>query len=498
MKEIELVPNASALIEATRSIGYTTESALSDIIDNSITANSRNIWVSFNADVNTPYVAILDDGIGMDNSKLRQAMMYGSNDPVFKREKVDLGRFGLGLKTASMSQCRQLIVISKTKNSKMSGLMWDLDFLRDKQKWTVLELESEDINKNLLQCELEIGISGTVVIWKKLDRLLENESGLATEILSRKMYDTRNHVGLVFHRFIDKTMNSKVSFYMNKQIIKSIDPFMSNKASKIMDSETFTIRYLDNNKRALEDQVTLTPYTLPHPSKNTQEDKELLQLFQELKLSQGFYVYRGDRLIIWGTWFKLLRNDEIYKLARIKVDIPNTLDFSWSLDIKKSSATPPHELRPAFRKIVESISLKSADKFKYRKKIEESKTKEKIWDKFESHKGYEYHINREHQIVKEIHSALDKDDKFKFDILLRNIETKIPINSIFVDFSSDKYNLDNSLEVDETYNFAFKYLSSSSNIYDLEILYLKLLEIDIFFEKKEVVDMAKEKIANAL
>lgn len=497
MKEIELIPNASSLIEATRSIGYTTESAISDIIDNSITANSRNIWVNFNADISTPYVAIIDDGIGMDIEQLKQAMMYGSNDPVFKRDKSDLGRFGLGLKTASMSQCRQLIVISKTSKSSLSGLMWDLDYLKNKQKWTVLKLEEEDIERNFQLCNMRIEHNGTIVIWKNLDRLLENESGLASEVLSKKMYDTNNHIGLVFHRFIDKSSYDKVNFYMNNQKIKSIDPFMSNKANKTMDPEKFSIKYIENN-RTYEDFVTLTPYTLPHPSKYTQEDKEMIHVFQELKLVQGFYVYRGDRLIIWGTWFRLLRNDEIYKLARIKVDIPNTLDFSWSLDIKKSSAAPPHELRQAFRKIVENISIKSAEKYKYRKKIEEGGLKEKVWEKLEGNNGYEYHINRQHQIVKEVYSLLKNEDKFKFDILLRNIETKIPLNSIFVDFSSDKYNLENSLENDEIYKFAFDYLSSYSNIHDLDLLYQRLITIDIFFEKKEIVDKAKEALKHAI
>lgn len=106
--DINLSPRPSALLESLRSIGYTLETALADIIDNSITANSSSISVRFAWNNGDPWIAIIDDGDGMSNDELINAMRFGSRNPVEKRAKNDLGRFGLGMKTASISQCRHL------------------------------------------------------------------------------------------------------------------------------------------------------------------------------------------------------------------------------------------------------------------------------------------------------------------------------------------------------------------------------------------------------
>lgn len=132
MKAIDLPPFAPILIESTRAIGYSLEAAIADIIDNSIAADASNVHVRF-FPVDEPYLAIIDDGCGMDDEEITQAMQYGSANPLEERSRKDLGRFGLGLKTASLSQCRQLTVVSK-KGSHYVGRRWDIDFVNSTGK----------------------------------------------------------------------------------------------------------------------------------------------------------------------------------------------------------------------------------------------------------------------------------------------------------------------------------------------------------------------------
>lgn len=498
MKEIELVPNPSSLIEATRSIGYSLETSIADLLDNSVTAGAKNIWITFESDINSPYVSILDDGCGMNENNLRNAMMYGSSDPVFVRNKNDLGRFGLGLKTASMSQCRQLTVISKSINSEINGLIWDLDFLRKHGKWSVLELSKKDLEERILDARFYQLDSGTLIIWNTLDRLFEGSSEKSSEILSKKMTETRDHLSLVFHRYIEGDCVKQINIYMNNNLLQSIDPFMSNKSTKIMDPERFKVNYLDNNKNHKEDYVTITPYVLPYPDKFTLEEKKIYMEKDSLKLGQGFYVYRNHRLIIWGTWFKLLRLEDSYKLARVKVDIPNTLDFMWSLDIKKSTATPPHELKPVLKKIIEQITDRSTLKFTYRKKLEENKEYYHIWDKLKSNQGNEYKINREHPIYNDIIQNLSKKEKNSFEFLIKIIESKLPLNSIFIDFAGDNFKKDNVIIEDEYYEIAKKYLSICSSLIEIEEASNRLIKLDIFEGKKELIEKIKKEAIECL
>ena len=105
------IPEASSMIETFRAIGYSIEAAVADIIDNSISARAKNIWINFEWEGSETWLAVKDDGSGMNNDELVQAMRPDSKNPLDDRSTKDLGRFGLGLKTASFSQCRLLSVI---------------------------------------------------------------------------------------------------------------------------------------------------------------------------------------------------------------------------------------------------------------------------------------------------------------------------------------------------------------------------------------------------
>lgn len=253
---VYLPPNAGNLLDSMRAVGYTLESAVADLIDNSISAGASQVDIHFSP-VNHPYFIILDNGTGMNQTELQAAMRHGSQSPHNKRAATDLGRFGLGLKTASISQCQKLTVISKNSNS-IAVACWDLDYLRRTNDWL---LQIPDVNEICARLgttfeQLIPYQTGTVVLWEDLDLFTTGWSTLS-EAFNHKMEPLRSHLSLVFHRYLSGEAGAfRISF--NGHFIKPSDPFLSNNSyTQKLQSEVFRIE---------GSFVKVQPYILPHIS----------------------------------------------------------------------------------------------------------------------------------------------------------------------------------------------------------------------------------------
>lgn len=427
MKTKSLPPYAPTLIESTRAIGYSLEAAVADIIDNSIAANAKNVDIYF-FPVDGAYIAILDNGKGMTEEEIDVAMQYGSKNPTEERDKKDLGRFGLGLKTASLSQCRCLTVISK-QGDNLEGRQWDIDHVTEVGDWSLNILDEEDIQQIPQFDELIKHESGTLVVWQKLDRLKAGEINFELS-LGRKIDRVRDHLSLVYHRYLaGESGITKLKLSINGEKIKGIDPFLTDKSVQAMDDETLVIQ---GNK------ILVRPYILPHISKLTSDEIKMLGGKDGLRKQQGFYVYRNKRLLVWGTWFRMMRQGDLSKLARIRVDIPNTLDDLWTLDIKKSSALPPAEVRKNLEIIINQIAERSKRTWTFRGKKEVSDTETHVWNRMKNKQGgYYYEINREHPLVQQMIKA-NPDIEVSLNVLLRQIEMGLPLNQLYVDLNNDE------------------------------------------------------------
>ena len=327
MKTIDLPPYAPTLMESTRAIGYSIEAAIADIIDNSIAAKASQIDIDF-FPIGESYISVLDNGCGMTQEELVSAMQYGSRNPLEDRAVDDLGRYGLGLKTASLSQCRVLTVISKTRGS-IIGAQWNLNHVQSAESWSLILFDSDEANQYPGIYKLKAYASGTLVVWQDLDKFAVGENDMA-EAFSRKMGLIREHLSLVFHRYLSGEPGlKKLEIKMNDERVEPQDPFLSKKSTQLMDEETIIVR---------GQKVKVTPYILPHTSKLTQKELKALGGKDGLRKNQGFYVYRNKRLLVWGSWFRLMRQGDLSKLARVQVDIPNSLDDLWTLDIKNGIA----------------------------------------------------------------------------------------------------------------------------------------------------------------
>lgn len=425
MKTVNLPPFAPTLMESTRSIGYSIEAAIADIIDNSIAAEASMIDLDFFPI--DAYISILDDGYGMDEEALQLAMQYGSKNPLDIRENNDLGRYGLGLKTASLSQCRKLTVISK-QDCNIVGMRWDLDHVIASEKWSLIILEEDEFKEVPNFKKLEEKKTGTLVVWQDLDKFSIGESDIETAF-SNKMSITREHLSLVFHRFLSGEPGlKKINIFMNGLSIEPQDPFLLGKSTQLMDEEVVNIR---------GSAVKIKPYILPHISNLTKDELDKLGGKDGLRKSQGFYVYRNKRLLVWGTWFRLMRQGDLSKLARVQVDIPNSLDDLWTLDIKKSTATPPDEVKQNLKIIIEKIASGSKRTWTYRGKKETKDSIVHIWNAMNIRGSKYYSINRDHPIVT---TFIDKypESKKLIDVLLKEIETNIPLNSLYIDLTGDQ------------------------------------------------------------
>lgn len=437
MREIDSAPNASSLMESTRSIGYSFESAIADIIDNSISAGAKNIKI-FSAPSADPFVAILDDGCGMSEEELREAMRYGSN-PNNERAEGDLGRFGLGLKMASLSQCRVLTVASK-KDFDISICRWDLDLVIDRNEWVLQVFDSNEMGKMPLLNNLRDQRRGTLVVWEKLDRMPNTQSSIS-QSMADNLDAARQHISLTFHRFMNEEAGThKISIELNNDPITPSDPFLSKHPSTDLLPEERII--IDG------EEVVIKPFILPHPSKIKAADSKLMGGKENLRRLQGFYIYRNKRLIVPGTWFRLTSTRELRNLARVRVDIPSSLDFLWEVDIKKSSATIPPLLKGAFIQFLGNVTSRSERIYAFKGKRSPDDKLTYVWDRLDCRGEYKYAINRDHPLINNIKKELGEDSCKNLDRLLDVIEQSVPYSTIYADMGSGN-DLKGSVQDDE-------------------------------------------------
>lgn len=420
-------PNPRSTINSYRSFGYNLSTAIADIIDNSISANAKKIDIDYKWQGKNSLIAIIDNGNGMNLEELVSAMTPGSKDPDEVRNENDLGRFGMGLKTASFSQCKRLTVITKKDGYKTIKRCWDIDYINEVEEWVLLDYISDFSFLELLN-EYD---SGTVVLWENLDRIVGNvqeNNETVKNAFYQEMSSVKEHLSLVFHRFLE---NSKIQLISNSYPIEPWNPFLYNLTTK---PEMGLPAKIAGN-------VDVTYYILPHMSRISPEEYEKsggpLGWFNQ----QGFYIYRGDRLLVSGDWLGLEKKRDYSKLARIAVNFPNTDDFAWNLDIKKSTATPPIEIRRELSRIARAAIKKSAKVYNWRgqKSIsdhQESIGVEMLWNDITNREGIKkYKINRKHLIIKQ---ALELEGSNKIiSKTLKLIENNIPLELILYNQNED-------------------------------------------------------------
>jgi hypothetical protein len=419
-------PNPGALIESLRAFGYSPETAVADLVDNSITAEARNIDITFSWSGSHSRVVIADDGRGMTMDQLVDAMRAGSTSPSETRAPSDLGRFGLGLKTASFSQGRVLTVLTKTVDTEVTVRRWDLDEVVKTGEWRLLHGATSWAES--LVAPLAAMPSGTVVVWEDLDRLV-GASDVEDLGAQRQFFDTADrvssHLSMTFHRFLNR---NRIKLRINNRPVDQWDPFLEgNPARQVLGVER--IHYPGGD-------VEVNPFVLPHRSKLSEEDFRLAGGARGWNDLQGFYVYRQERLLVAGDWLGLrFTKEEHYKLARIRVDIPNSTDEEWQIDVRKSVAIPPAEIRLQLNRIAKFTRERAVEVYRHRGKVLTKRADQGItalWQERVKHGRISYQINRDHPVVA---TALDEPSARTVRLVLRLIEETVPVPLIAINNS---------------------------------------------------------------
>ena len=392
---------------------------MADIVDNAITAKASVVTLYADTAAENPWIALADNGIGMSEVELIDAMRLGSKNPKHQRDSKDLGRFGLGLKSASFSQCRSLTVLTR-QNGVTGCARWNLDRISKRNDWS---LELIDDTSSLTGREL-LPETGTVVIWENLDRLnggYTHDRVRRAEHMNSELSLAERHLCLVFHRFIEG-INPSLTLSLNGRRLKPIDPMASSHVATQKDPEELL--------RLRQGDVLIRCYTLPHHKRMSREEWEEIAGPEGHLKSQGLYVYREKRLIIAGGWLGLARQTELTKLCRIAVDIPNTMDTEWKIDVKKASTQLPPVVRERLKKVVERFVGTSKRTYRSRGQKLVDETRFPIWSRVQKDGQIVFRPNLEHPVFRTYAEQLPEELLEGFQRCLRIVGYGLPIETL--------------------------------------------------------------------
>lgn len=360
-----MIPSARRLMESLRDIGYDTPAAIADLVDNSIDADARNVEVTVAAEGSGSWVRVADDGKGMTAGRLDEAMRYGSSRSYGDE---DLGAFGLGLKTASLSQCRRLTVATRgSARGRIEVRRWDLDRVARRDAWELQRLTPGRCASHLIE-PLRDG-TGTVVLWEGLDRVLDYarpDGQMAMRRLEGLVDEIGEHLAMVFHRFLSGELRrgrSRIAITLNGQWLEAWDPFARTEpATRKLQRQWLPLREAGRTHR-----VGIRPYVLPNQVQFSSPEAHAHAAGpKRWNRQQGLYIYRRDRLIQSGGWNRLRTSDEHSKLARIAVNIPPAGDALFRTNVSKMNVILPAELRSGLRALASGVVAQAQDAYRQR------------------------------------------------------------------------------------------------------------------------------------
>ncbi len=265
------------------------------------------------------------------------------------------------------------------------------------------------------------------MVWQKLDRLLGPESGERRNLV-RQLASAAEHVEFVFHRFLSgQAGRRRVDIVINDRSLQPLDPFCSqHAATQYGAEETFL---LDGH------EIHIRPVTLPHHDKVSAAEWKRNGGPDGYLRNQGFYLYRNRRLIVHGTWFGLVKQTELTKLSRVRIDIPNALDAAWKIDVKKASAQPPGPVRARLRRIIDRIVTPSRRTYVQRGARLVDGNPLPVWVRTQNKNRISYGLNLDHPLFADFRTSLDAKAWHRLRKLINLVESTLPIDALFADIS---------------------------------------------------------------
>jgi hypothetical protein len=433
IKSEDASPNPEYLIKSIAEQGYSLETSLADLMDNSISAKGNKIEVLIDTDSEPFRLFLADNGKGMTEEELSLNMQFPSNSPENKRGNLDLGRFGLGMKTASFSQTRKFTVLSKKEGeNKYHGRTWDVDFLKS-NGWRIIINDPDEIarlvyqyNKLSQEClnPFEDYEPNTIVIWDGLYKfenyLIENNRKDALKKEITKI--TADYLALVFHRFMERKSNP-LNIRINNTRVSPFNPFPE---------EEKDFRQIEPKQSAFRsDVIKIEGFVLPSRA-ITENSKGLTKWttrYRGLMDLEGLYIYRADRIILFGGWNGMIKKAPRLQLARLRVEVGNSIDDLLHLNVAKSQVVIPHELRLAFEHYIDELKVEAEREFYNRgiRKFSGNKSEDHIqlFERTASNKGALLEVNKNFPVINILNNSLNSDQKNQLNLIFKMINTRV-------------------------------------------------------------------------
>lgn len=423
-------PSASALIDSLRGVGYSIETAIADIIDNSITAGARRIDIGWDWRNGDPVAVIADDGTGIAPAQALEALRFGGLGPSRERAEGDLGRFGLGLKTASLSQCRRVSVLSRASGAERPIILtWDLDHVQAAgDRWELVENEYTGPDNALERVQ---GAGGTTIVWEKVDFGRDEDRPNHASFLA-DLERLELHLGMVFHRFLDGDAR-RLEVRLNDRRVRAWDPFL--------EYEEATIRTPEQSIAAPGGRIRVRGFVLPHRDRfRTTADYERAGGTDGWVAQQGFYVYRAKRLLSAGGWLGLggsraWTREEPSRLARLRVDIPNSADREWRIDVRKAIARPPDAARAELARIAADVRRRAREVFIHRGSYgvrPKDSVVQRVWVTNPEGARPRYGLDPKHPVIALLRSELGSGGAL-LDRFLDLVARTVPVERVWLD-----------------------------------------------------------------
>lgn len=436
-KTITLSPPPVSFIKSISEQGYTLASAISDLVDNSIAASSSRVEILLDAGGDNLKLYIADNGKGMTGDELTENMRIPSADLDEHRQLNDLGRFGLGLKTASFSQSRKFTVLSKTLNATFEGRTWDVEFLKETKDWT-LKIESletverfaNDFKKT--SDDFHSAKSGfearTIVIWDELYKLKKLSK---KDEFNDELDELRSHLGLVFHRYLS---SGKLEIRLNNSLVEAFEPFPYHTSGVQVVAEN----YWQNENIYIQFQGVILP------KRAAAEAKETGSLWvppnRTLEELQGLFVYRNDRLINYGGWLRTIPKSVYLQFGRIRIDISSASDSNFQINVAKSSLKIPFGLKRAMTEMIHIVATQAAKEYRERvaSKVVQminGRTGLSLIVRHATGDGIKLRVNDQFELIRRLSNQLTPEQKDLLESLIVLFEKKL--NDVWVGENTD-------------------------------------------------------------
>jgi len=318
------------------------------------------------------FVAFGDDGDGMDERALFDAMRYGAP---MRANLASLGKFGLGLKTASSSVCLKFTVISRVSpDAALAKLAWDLEHVEERNAWEMLK---EDVTSDEWDWFEELcGEKGTLVIWSKCDRLLSKEykhpGGTSEQRAVRKLAGQLcDHIGLIYYRFLDcaDDRERNISIYVNGETVNHWNPFFPERSEQVLaeGKQKLEIELADGSIET----AFIRAWILPNRRDISSDEQKLARITNR---GQGFYIHREGRVIQQGGWLGVFGAVEPHtSLLRIEFDFSHELDDSFKVDVKKSKILFDPALEEHLKSLLQPTYREAGNRYRRKEKAEVAK-----------------------------------------------------------------------------------------------------------------------------